>query len=291
MLGAAADLPAALVAKDATLWGPEASAEAALRLGWLDAVDTGRALVPEVLALREQLAAEGVDRVVLCGMGGSSLAPEVIAGSAGADLIVLDSTAPTVVRTVLESELSRTVVVVSSKSGTTLETDSQRRALLAAFDAAGVDGAARTVVVSDPGSELAELGRSQGYRRVFLADPTVGGRYSALTAFGLVPSGLAGVDLGGLLDDAESVQTTLATDDPDNPALVLGAVLAGDRQRDEVVLADTGSGIVGFGAWAEQLLAESTGKQGKGVLPVPVEGTDAPDYTTPADDVVRVVLE
>ena len=276
--------------QDPTLWGAESEPEAAQRLGWVVAAEVSRPLVAEIEALRAELREDGVDRVVLCGMGGSSLAPEVISRSAGADLLVLDSTEPTVVRRALGSDLGRTVVVVSSKSGTTLETDSQRRAFVAAFAAAGIDPASPISVVTDPASQLHQPGQSEGHR-VFLADPAVGGRYSALTAFGLVPSGLAGIDVAALLDDAESLRRHLAEDADDNPALVLGALLAGDRGRDKVVIADTGSGITGFGAWAEQLVAESTGKQGTGVLPVPVEDTAAPDFTTAAPDVVRAVLE
>ncbi|MBA2531802.1 MAG: glucose-6-phosphate isomerase [Nocardioidaceae bacterium] len=279
-----------VAAQRPTLWGAEAEPEASKRLGWVAASEVSRPLVAEIEALRAELREDGVDSVVLCGMGGSSLAPEVITRSSGAGLVLLDSTEPTVVARALGGDLRRTVVVVSSKSGSTLETDSQRRAFVAAFTKAGIDAASRIVVVTDPDSELHQLATLEGYH-VFLADPSVGGRYSALTAFGLVPSGLAGVDVAALLDDAEAVRPALAEDSSDNPALVLAALLAGDRDRDKVVIADAGSGITGFGAWAEQLLAESTGKEGKGILPVPVEGTDAPDFKTPADDVVRIVLE
>ena len=119
---------------------------------------------------------------------------------------------------------------MSSKSGGTLETDSQRRALCAAFEAAGIDAASRFVVVTDPGSDLEQLARDEGYRHVFLADPNVGGRYSALTAFGLVPTGLAGVDIAELLDEAEAVTGQLHDDSPGNPALVLAAALAGQTR-------------------------------------------------------------
>jgi glucose-6-phosphate isomerase len=242
-------------------------------------------LVGEVEALRSQLAEAGADHVVLCGMGGSSLAPEVICATAGVELTVLDSSDPDQVRAALGDRLDRSVVVVSSKSGSTVETDSQRRAYVAAFEAAGIDPTQRIVVVTDPGSPLDESSRAAGYR-VVNADPDVGGRYSALTAFGLVPSGLAGVDIGQLLDDAEMVSDLLAADDEANPALRLGAAMAGtDPLRDKLVLVDEASGIVGFPAWAEQLIAESTGKQGTGVLPVPVEGPDAPEVTSPPADV------
>ncbi len=275
------DVPGRLLAKDATLWGEDAQEEAAKRLGWLDAIEVSWRFVPELLALRDALRAEGVDRVVLCGMGGSSLAPEVICRTAGVPLTVLDSTHPDQVRAATEGELSRTVVVVSSKSGGTVETDSQRRALAAAFTAAGIDAASRIVVVTDPGSPFAQLAKDEGYRAVFLADPDVGGRYSALTAFGLVPSALAGADVELLLDQAQSVLTHLA--EPDNAGLALGAALGADH-RDKIVLDTTGSPLVGFGDWAEQLIAESTGKLGKGLLPVVVE-PGAPEVQSPAPDV------
>ena len=179
-----------LFAKDATLWGPEAEAEAAIRLSWVTLGRTSRPLVGEVAALRDHLAGQGLDHVVLCGMGGSSLGPEVICATAGVELTVLDSTQPDQVRSVLADRLDRTIVVVSSKSGSTIETDSQRRAYEHAFTRAGIDPTQRIVIVTDPGSPLDKDARAAGYR-VINADPFVGGRYSALTAFGLVPSGLA----------------------------------------------------------------------------------------------------
>ena len=286
VLVAAEGLPAALVAKDPTLWGPDAASEAGVRLGWLDAVATGRALLPSVLALRDELAAEGVDRVVLCGMGGSSLAPEVVCAAAGRPLVVVDTTDPGQVRAAFV-ELERTVVVVSSKSGGTLETDSHRRAARAAFEAAGVDPARRVVVVTDPGSPFEQAAHAEGSRAVFLADPDVGGRYSALTAFGLVPAALAGVDVEALLDEAAALEPSLSQ--PDSPALLLGALLAGGATagRDKLILV---AGAGGFGDWAEQLVAESTGKQGKGLLPVVVESADAPG-TEPAADSHLVLVD
>ncbi len=275
------DVPARLLGLDATLWGPDAEAEAAIRLGWLDAVERSWQFVPELLALRDALRAEDIDRVVLCGMGGSSLAPEVICRSAGVPLTVLDSTHPDQVRAVLQSDLTRTVVVVSSKSGSTVETDSQRRVLAEAFQAANIDPRGRMVVVTDPGSPFEQLARDEGYRAVFLADPTVGGRYSALTAFGLVPSALAGADIELLLDQAGSLRSRLTEED--NPALQLGAALGADG-RDKIAIDASASPLVGFGDWAEQLIAESTGKLGKGVLPVVVE-PDAPEVQWPAEDV------
>ncbi|MDX6298760.1 MAG: glucose-6-phosphate isomerase, partial [Nocardioidaceae bacterium] len=264
----------------------DAEHEASIRLSWVSLPTSSRQLLAEVDALRADLWAEGLDQVVLCGMGGSSLAPEVISRTFDIPLTILDSTNPSVVHRVVSGDLSRTVVVVSSKSGGTLETDSQRRVLAAAFEAAGIDAASRFVVVTDPGSDLEKLAAEEGYRKVFLADPHVGGRYSALTAFGLVPTGLAGVDISDLLDEAEAVMTTLASDSADNPALVLAAALGGNPGRDKAAIADLGSDIDGFPDWAEQLIAESTGKHGKGVLPVAVEGPSAPEVQWPAPDVV-----
>lgn len=137
---------------DPTLWGPAAEAEASIRLGWVEAVSVSRPLVDEIVALREQLASKGVDRVVLAGMGGSSLAPEVIAQTAGKPLTILDSTAPGQVLAALDEGLADTVLVVSSKSGSTVETDSQRRTFEAAFRDLGIDPLERIVVVTDPGS-------------------------------------------------------------------------------------------------------------------------------------------
>ncbi|HET6815862.1 MAG TPA: glucose-6-phosphate isomerase, partial [Mycobacteriales bacterium] len=281
-------VPAAIAGKDATTWGPEATAEASVRLGWLDCVRVSRPLVAEIEALRDELRNAGVDRVVLAGMGGSSLAPEVITATYGADLVVLDTTDPGQVQAAI-TELDRTVLVASSKSGGTVETDSHRRAFEQAFRDAGIDPSQRIVVVTDPGSPFEKVAREASYR-VFLADPNVGGRYSALTAFGLVPAGLAGVPIGELLDQAAAVEPSLSAD-TGNPGLALGSALGGfgTGGHDKVVIADAGSGIRGFGDWAEQLIAESTGKNGKGLLPVVVEGTDAPGFTD-AVDVHRVVL-
>jgi glucose-6-phosphate isomerase len=274
-----------LFAQDATLWGAEAEAEASVRLSWVGLPRSSRPLVGEISAIRSELLESGVDHVVLCGMGGSSLAPEVICATHGVELTVLDSSSPDQVRDALGDRLERTVVVVSSKSGSTVETDSQRRAYEQAFTDAGIDPATRIVVVTDPGSPLDKQSREAGYR-VVNADPDVGGRYSALTAFGLVPSGLAGADIARLLDEAEAVADLLAEDDDANQGLRLGAAIAGTSPlRNKLVLVDRGSGLDGFPDWAEQLIAESTGKQGTGVLPVVVADDSAPEVALPPHDV------
>jgi glucose-6-phosphate isomerase len=275
--------------RDPTLWGPEAEAEASKRLAWVDLAEHSRPLVEEIEALRTELNGQGIDHVVLCGMGGSSLAPEVITRTAGVELTVLDSSDPDYVRAAVNDRLASTVVVVSSKSGGTVETDSQKRAYEQAFRNAGHDPADHIVVVTDPGSPLESEARAAGYR-IFPADPMVGGRYSALTAFGLVPSGLAGAPLSALLDEAQQITSALVADSVDNPGLRLGGLLgvAATTGVDKLVLADAGTSIVGFGDWVEQLVAESTGKLGRGVLPVVVEGVDAPNFDPSTPDAVLV---
>lgn len=282
---ASAEVASRIRAKDSTLWGPEAQPEASIRLGWVESAEISLGLVPEILKLRDEFRAQGIDRFVLCGMGGSSLAPEVITKNAKVALVVLDSTDPSQVRSAVR-ELERTVVVVSSKSGSTVETDSQKRAFEAAFTAAGIDPVTRIVIVTDPGSPLDKAAREAGYR-VFNADPNVGGRYSALTAFGLVPSGLAGADIASLLASAKRADAELASDAVDNPALWLAACLV--RTPAEIGFKDKflvdSAELLGFGDWVEQLVAESTGKEDLGTLPVVVSAS-APELAKPASDVL-----
>lgn len=276
-----------LGARDPDLWGAQAREEAAKRLAWVDLSRTSRPLLPRIAAARTDLRAAGLDHVVLCGMGGSSLAPEVICAAAGVELTVLDSSDPAMVRAALGDRLERTVVVVASKSGGTVETDSQRRAYEDAFEAAGRRAADHIVVVTDPGSPLDEYATAAGYR-VFRADPHVGGRYSALTAFGLVPSGLAGAPLAPLLEQAAAVHDPSFEDSVENEALRLGVLLgvAADNDVDKLVLVDhTGHGV---GSWIEQLVAESTGKHDRGILPIVVaDAGEAEDLT---DDCVVVAI-
>jgi glucose-6-phosphate isomerase len=285
-------VPAALMAKDPGLWGPDAAEEASTRLGWVTAPRSSRSLLGPLNVLAAQVREDGLDHVVLAGMGGSSLAPEVISRSAGVPLTVLDTTDPHQVAATLRDRLETALVVVSSKSGSTVETDSHRRIYERAFAGLGLSPeqvARRFVVVTDPGSPLEKTAGEAGYH-VMLADPNVGGRYSALTAFGLVPAALAGADVTRLLDEADSVASVLAGTS-DNPGLALGAALGGYALagHDKAVLADCGSGLVGFGDWVEQLIAESTGKDGRGILPVVVEGEGAPGFS-PGPDVHLIAL-
>ncbi|TQJ23990.1 glucose-6-phosphate isomerase [Micromonospora sp. A202] len=272
-----AGVPGKLAGKDASLWGPDAEAEAKVRLGWVDTHQRSRELLAQLAELTAELA--DLDHVVLAGMGGSSLAPEVITRTLGRPLTVLDTTDPGQVRAALGDRLERTVVVVASKSGSTVETDSHRRAYWQAFLDAGMteaEAGRHFVIVTDPGSPLEATATEMGAFTV-LADPNVGGRYSALTAFGLVPSALAGVEVAELLDQADALAASLGAD-RDNPALALGAALgaAATLARDKIALVSDGTGIDGLGDWAEQLIAESTGKAGVGILPVVVESPQSP---------------
>jgi len=269
--------------KDFTLWGKEAESESAIRLGWVSSANDSQVLVSKILGLRDEFRAQGVNRFVLCGMGGSSLAPEVITNKYGVELVVLDSTSPDQVRAVVAVDIERTAIIVSSKSGSTVETDSQKRIFEEAFTKAGIEKTERIVIVTDPGSPMEAAAKADGYR-IFNADPTVGGRYSALTAFGLVPSGFAGVDIQELIDQANQAAIVLAEDSAENPALILGAALArsanGNGFKDKIGLVADESSLPGFGDWIEQLVAESTGKQSKGVLPVVLQSKS---YETFAD--------
>lgn len=278
-----------LAARDSTLWGPAAEDEAAKRLAWIDLPRTSEGLLAPLETLRRQAADRGLDRVVLCGMGGSSLGPEVVCRAADRPLVVLDSSSPDQVRDALEEEPDKAVVVVSSKSGGTVETDSQRRAFEQAYRDLGRDPAYHLVIVTDPGSPLGEQSSSAGYA-VVEADPEVGGRFSVLSAFGLVPSALAGADVAQLLADAQRAHTDIVQDDAANPALRLGLYLAEAVRegRDKLVLVDhTGWGL---GDWIEQLVAESTGKDDTGILPVIVAGPESFEATGVIPDVLVVHL-
>jgi transaldolase/glucose-6-phosphate isomerase len=228
-----------------------------------------RQRVREITEFAGGVAGE-IDDIVLLGMGGSSLAPEVLRRWFGASRFhVLDTTHPKAIRRLADSlDLARTLFVVSSKSGTTLETRSHYD-----FFWQRSKRGDRFVAVTDPGSALEQLARSRG-SRVFSGEPTIGGRYSALSMFGLLPAALMSVDLGRLLDRAESMLNACRGDD-DNPGLALGLALGRgwEEGHDKVVFPDSN----GFGLWLEQLLAESTGKEGKGLVPAPGERTDGAD--------------
>ncbi len=257
-----------IAVKDPSTWGPDAAAEAAIRLNWVDLPEASRTLLVEIDALTARF--RQIKTIVLAGMGGSSLAPEVIAGSYGRELFILDSTDPNYLAHVINGDLATTLVVVSSKSGSTIETASARAAFASAFVAAGLALNEQMVVVTDPGSPLDLDAREKGLS-VINADPNVGGRFSALSAFGLVPSALAGVDISLLLDAASDCKERFLSD----PSLVLDvAWLLTTQTQQYVSFIDANSGLPGLSDWIEQLVAESTGKSGVGRLPIAVESVD-----------------
>ena len=282
--------------KDPTLWGPRDQPEVANRLGWLQAPEIYAEHIDDLEGFAAELAAEGYTDAVLLGMGGSSLAPDVLRLSFGdrmhgrLRLQVLDSTDPAAVLAVERSiTLDHTIFVVSTKSGGTIETIS----LFHHFWSLQPDGS-QYVAITDPGSSLAMLAAERGFRRTFLNDPDVGGRYSALTFFGLVPAALMGVDLQRLLDGAGVAAEACAGyhAPAQNSGLWLGAALGAlgidpARPRDKLTFI-VDDPIASFGVWAEQLVAESTGKLGKGVLPVADEPVGAPEVY--GDDRIFVYL-
>ncbi len=262
----------ALAKKDSSLWGPDAASEASIRLNWIDLPLASRELLPELDALSAWARSTGLTNVILCGMGGSSLAPEVISKTYGKKLSVLDSTDPAQILAAIPTDLSTSVVVVGSKSGSTIETASQRALFTELFTKAGLDPKAHMVIVTDPGSPLDIDARTNNFRTIN-ADPSVGGRYSALSAFGLVPAALMGVDVSVLLDDAAAACEKFAH--PDSPAIEL-AYLLFTQSEQTISFFDAGSKVPGISDWIEQLVAESTGKNQRGRLPVVIESASAP---------------
>ena len=269
---------------DGSLWKQEREAAAGIegRLGWLELPTSMPMEVSRLTALAMEVQAAGMERVVLLGMGGSSLAPEVMRCGLGISpgyphLVVLDTTDPTQIRHVSQAgPLSRNLFIVASKSGTTVETQSlfvHFKSVLIA-EVGEEHWARHFVAITDPGTELEALARAGPFRALYLNPSDVGGRFSALSFFGLVPAALIGADLDELLRRAKAMawQCRAMAPPADNPGLVLGAIigeLARQRgqPRDKLTLL-TSPRLSRFGAWVEQLIAESTGKEGVGILPV-----------------------
>jgi transaldolase/glucose-6-phosphate isomerase len=258
-------------ARDATLW---TGADEDRWLGWLDEPKRMQERASEIAAFAEDARARFATFVLL-GMGGSSLAPEVLKRTFGpSGFHVLDTTHPAMIRHAEELlDLERTLFIVSSKSGTTLETRSH-------FDYfwEQVGDGAHFVAITDPGSELEQLAKARELR-AFPGEPTIGGRYSALSPFGIVPAALMGIDIERVLSEAERMAEACRGED--SPGLELGLQLGEgwSRGRDKVCFAETEGR---FGLWAEQLIAESTGKQGKGLVPAPGEAAEGPDRQSAA---------
>jgi transaldolase/glucose-6-phosphate isomerase len=295
-------MAARLWAKDVTLWGadPNHQAVAKDRLGWLDVTQKMRHDAFELASFARE-AAQRFRHCVLLGMGGSSLCPDVLARvfgkqPGGLDLRVLDSTAPDAVRNAIDGfDLEKTLFLVSSKSGTTTEVLSFYRHFRALVD--GLEGSApgplpqrdaqsqsaagsHFVAITDPGSPLHELARKEGFWRTWLNPEDIGGRYSALSFFGLVPAALLGLDVGKLLDEADRAALASHARVPlkENLAVRLGALAGGcARARCDKLTLLLSPRLRPFGAWLEQLTAESTGKSGRGIIPVDGEPVGAPD--------------
>ena len=255
-----------LAAKDPTIWGAAAEAEASVRLNWIDAPESSRELLPQLDAISAKF--RNHTRVVLCGMGGSSLAPEVIAATYRKELFVLDSTDPVYIHHALAGDLRETVVVVGSKSGSTIETASQRALFAEAFRTLNLNPIDHMVIVTDPGSPLDKSARADGYT-VVNADPKVGGRFSALTAFGLVPAALIGVDASVLLDAASDAKAQIVSSEV---AIDIAYLISNAGQY--LTYCDSPE-APGLSDWIEQLVAESTGKNEVGRLPVVIESSSA----------------
>jgi len=285
--------------KDPTLWFPEPEPEITDRLGWLDLAERFGRQLDELQAFGEEIAAEGFTHAVVLGMGGSSLAPEVYAALLGSkpampELLILDSTHPSAVAAIAaQVDPASTLYIVASKSGGTLETLSFFRYFWAAVsDVSGTPGR-HFVAITDAGSGLQRLATERGFRRTFIAPSDVGGRYSALTEFGLVPAALIGADLAAMQRAAAAMADRLGPEVPSsaNDGLLIGAML-GELAldgRDKVTFLTT-EDYAAFPAWIEQLIAESTGKEQRGI--VPIGGEPAPaDVSEYGDDRVFVLIQ
>ncbi len=284
---AADDVLSRIWEHDHTVWKPD-PAGISNRLGWLRIAEAIREQLPRVHKLVEEIRVEGYTSALLMGMGGSSLAPQVFRRTFGVkeghlDLAVLDSTDPEAVLDHAEGlDPARTLFIVATKSGTTVETLSffkyfYTRVVDTLGQAAAGD---HFVAITDPGSRLDDLAGQLGFRDTFRNDPDIGGRYSALSFFGLVPAVLTGIDVEKILDRALSMMARCGPDVSagENPAALLGAALGhlAGAGRDKATLV-LSAPVAGFGDWAEQLIAESTGKEGRGILPVVGEPLGEPE--------------
>jgi transaldolase / glucose-6-phosphate isomerase len=275
--------------KDSTLWksdDPAHQKEIKIRMGWLDVVDLMHTKVSEMTTFAGEVRRAGFTHALLCGMGGSSLAPEVLRETFGVakgylDLGVLDSTDPaSVLSAEKRSDPARTLYIISSKSGSTTEPNAFFEFFWNRVKAIKGDRAGENfVAITDPGTLMEQRAKERGFRRIFLNPPEIGGRYAALSYVGLVPAALLGMDVTKLLDHAKSMMLACGPTTPEewNPGLHLGAVMGtlAKAGRDKLTLVVSDK-ISTFGYWIEQLIAESTGKEGKGILPVEGEPLGAP---------------
>ncbi|HEX4579232.1 MAG TPA: bifunctional transaldolase/phosoglucose isomerase, partial [Candidatus Dormibacteraeota bacterium] len=287
--------------RDADLWKPGDAGHARIignRLGWLDVTDVMREALPRLIGLADEVQKAGFRNCVLLGMGGSSLCPEVLRTSFGSaagqpELHVLDTTDPAAIAQLTDSLDARTTLfIVSSKSGTTLETLSHLAHFWEWTTAHGsLEPGRHFICITDPGSPLAQTARERNFRHLFENPPDIGGRYSALSFFGLVPAAVIGVDIEAFLDRAAQMRRQCRPGVPPdlNPGLALGTVLGllQSSGRDKVTILAPPR-IAAFSLWAEQLIAESTGKEGKGLIPIGDEPIGEPGVY--GDDRILTVL-
>jgi len=276
---------AQLWAGDASIW---TSADEAKWLGWLGIVEDERKRIGDLVGLATEVRREGFTHVLLLGMGGSSLGPDVFAKTFGhqdgsPELLVLDSTDPAQVRTAERSiDPARTLFIVSSKSGSTLEPNILKQYFFAVAQRAvgAATAGSRFIAITDPGSKLQTIAARDRFRKVALGLSSIGGRYSVLSDFGMVPAAAMGLDIGRLLDTTQKMVNACGANVPPatNPGVVLGTIVGVLAQsgRDKITIVAS-PGIADFGAWLEQLVAESTGKQGKGLIPVDAEPLGTPE--------------
>ena len=272
-----------LWARDASLWTGKDENK---WLGWLDIVDEQQSTIRRFTNFAAEVKDAGLSHALLLGMGGSSLCPEVLAKSFGKingfpELHVLDSTDPAQVKAVEKKvDLANTLFFVSSKSGTTLEPNIFKQYFFGrAKEALGEDRAgSHFIAITDPGSKLRQEAEKDRFRKIFLGVPTIGGRYSALSDFGMAPAAAMGIDVGRFLDRSKEMVMACGSTAKDNPGCILGVILgtAYNHGRDKMTVVAS-PGIYDLGAWLEQLVAESTGKNGKGLIPVDREAIGAPD--------------
>jgi len=292
-----ANIPCRLWERDSTIWFSEPQPEITNRLGWLDLPQAMHDEIDDLQAFAGDVRSDGMAYVVLLGMGGSSLAPEVYARTFGSaegypQLLVLDSTHPDAVEEVARHiEMDKTLFVVSSKSGTTLETLSFMRYFWDKVSQSGSEPGRQFIAITDPNTPLEDEARNRNFRRVFRATPDLGGRFSALSVFGLVPGVLIGMDCRQLLGKAWTLAESCAFCVPGkkNPSLYLGAALGElTRAGKDKLTVTTSPSLSAFPDWLEQLIAESTGKEGTGIVPVVGEPLATPDVYS--DDRVFVHL-
>jgi glucose-6-phosphate isomerase len=268
--------------KDASLWTSDGEEK---WLGWIDIVERQKQDLTNLAELGADVETGGFKTVLLLGMGGSSLCPEVLAETFGQQtefpaLRILDSTDPAQVKAVRDSlNLRETLIIVASKSGSTLEPNILKQYFFEQMtDAVGTDEVgSHFVAITDPGSKMEQVAKADGFRYIYYGDPQIGGRFSALSNFGLVPATAAGLHTGRLLDEASKAVAAAKQPPADNPAVELGLILgtAANAGRDKITIL-TSPEIYDLGAWLEQLIAESTGKLGKGITPVDREVIGAP---------------